>query len=150
MRATLLLTALVGCSEYGLSKPDDVPGTAVEPDTAGSSGTGDTTGSGDSGSTDTSARPDQGTEGDADADADADTDADTDVDTDTGFPEDLCDKASRTTGYLDHFQTSGDGKVLFCHREGGPNYVEIDTDVSACLSHLDHDLDVFPTTGCDS
>ena len=137
----VLSLLLAACSEYDLGVPKDgkgpVDGTGTTGPTPTTSDTTDT----DDGATCT----DTVTDGDADADADADTD------TDTGGYEDACEDAgSRTAGYLDAYQTAGDGKVVFCHQVGGPNWVEIDTDISACLPHLDHELDVFPTTGCDS
>jgi hypothetical protein len=99
---------------------------------------------------------DADTDADADADADADTDTDTDTDTvpwiDTGLTDqEICEEAARIAGYLDPYQTPGDGKVLYCHSGGGPNYTFVDSDISSCLTHLsNHASDVFPTTGCDS
>ena len=99
---------------------------------------------------------------DADADADGDTDTDTDADTDTGtFPdldtgltgEEICALAYAypTANYLDPLQTPYDNKVLYCHNGGGSNWTFVDSDISACMPHLqNHSGDIFPTTGCDS
>jgi len=63
---------------------------------------------------------------------------------------DLCDWALHVAGFLDAYNTPGDGKVIYCHQSGGPNYVMQDTSVSSCLTHIAHAGDVFPTTICDS
>ena len=70
---------------------------------------------------------------------------------DTGWDDDdVCDQALALDDYLDTFQESGDGKVVYCHRGGGENWTLVESDISACLPHLNHRGDVFPTTGCDS
>ena len=86
---------------------------------------------------------------DPESDAPGDSDTDT-APTDTGLTgEEICERAARVFGYLDRFQTPGDGRVFFCHFTGsGWHYLE--TDISACLSHAQQHSDTFPTTGCDS
>jgi len=147
MRALPLLL-LAACFEYGFGKPEDGSGTFPGSD-AGSPGA-DTTADNDGGDTstggDTTPGGDDSTGGGGD-DTATTTPGD---DTGPGGGEPDCEEAKRTTGYLDGFQRPGDGKVVFCHRQGGPNYVIINTDIDACLPHLDHDQDVFPTSGCDS
>lgn len=72
---------------------------------------------------------------------------------DTGDPEDIedtCALAENLTGYLDRYQTAGDGRVLYCHGTGNGRFVLVDSDISSCFSHLNHRHDVFPSTGCDS
>jgi hypothetical protein len=62
----------------------------------------------------------------------------------------ICDLAQNITSYLDDYQTPGDGRVLYCHSGSGHSYNLVDSDVDACSAHLDHDWDVFPSTGCDT
>jgi hypothetical protein len=71
---------------------------------------------------------------------------------DTGLAEedDACLPGMALTGYLDDLQTAADGAVSFCHSGSGGPYHIVDTSVAACLPHLSHPYDVFPTTGCDS
>lgn len=71
------------------------------------------------------------------------------IDTGLTGPE-ICETAANLVGYLDGYQTAGDGKVLFCHSQNGNKWVYIESDISACLPHLGHAYDIFPTTGCDS
>jgi hypothetical protein len=61
-----------------------------------------------------------------------------------------CARASRIPGYLDRFQTPGDGKVVFCHRTSAGSWTRIDTSTSACIHHAGHLLDLFPRTLCDN
>jgi hypothetical protein len=171
------LGVVVGCSDYAFSKKDDVEGVGetaedpsteegssgnsggegddVTPDTEGSDGvpgeetggeTGDETGSETGGQQGgpTPDAPDLGWTpgGETAGDAPPDTAGEPD--------EDACTKAERVDGYLDHFQTPGDSRVYYCHRGGGPHYVMLETDISACLPHIDHENDVFPSTLCDS
>lgn len=71
--------------------------------------------------------------------------------TPTDIPEeDICEKAAALTITLDPFQTPSDGRVYYCHSGSGNSYNYIETDISSCLPHLNHDYDIFPTTGCDS
>jgi hypothetical protein len=175
-RSLLLAALLAGCSDYSFKSPTDGgsggadTGDAVETDTAATdsgndSGSGEDevpdTGAPDTGTPDTgtpdTAPPDTGTPDTGPPDTATPDTGRPDIDLpDTDFPDqpgeddDLCSKAARTAGYLDSFQTPGDGKVLYCHRGGGPHYVLVDTDISACLPHLDHVNDVFPSTLCDS
>jgi hypothetical protein len=91
---------------------------------------------------------------DADADTDGDTDGDTDADADTDtdvpeIPDDACEQAVELDGYLDQFEVPGDGRVFYCH-SGSGNYVQIESNISSCLPHLNHSHDVFPTTLCGS
>lgn len=70
---------------------------------------------------------------------------------DTGLTdEQICTYAASLAGYLDRYQTAGDGHVLYCHSSGGSNWTFVDSNISSCLPHLNHAYDVFPTTGCDS
>jgi hypothetical protein len=151
-----LLALLVGCSEYTLDAKDGDPGapddtgSAAVADSGGTRG-GDTAAEGGSTLPGDTASPDSGAPGSGPPDTSV---PDTGL-PDTGFPDtgggdDLCSLAARTAGYLDAFQVPGDGQVLFCHRESGPHFVEINTNISACIPHLDHTHDVFPTTLCDS
>jgi hypothetical protein len=69
---------------------------------------------------------------------------------DTATIEEICELAANLTGYLDRFQTAGDGRVLYCHSGSGDGYNLVDSDIDSCSAHLDHRYDVFPSTGCDS
>lgn len=61
-----------------------------------------------------------------------------------------CVVASNIADHLDPFQVPGDGRVRYCHRTSPGNWVMIETDISSCVPHIHHDLDIFPTTICDS
>ena len=161
---SLLLALLLACSDYELKAPPEdgtggggetgsTPATDTATTDSGSdSGRGEDevpdTGAPDTGTPDTGT-PDTGTPDTAPDRPDIDI-PDTDFPEKPGDEDDLCSKAARTAGYLDKFQTAGDGKVLYCHRGGGPHYVLVDSDISSCLPHLDHENDVFPSTLCDS
>lgn len=70
---------------------------------------------------------------------------------DTGLTGDeICELAAALVIELDPYQTPDDGRVVYCHAGGGSNLHYIETDISACIPHLNHPGDVFPTTGCDS
>jgi hypothetical protein len=62
----------------------------------------------------------------------------------------ICEKAAALTITLDPYQTPDDGRVVYCHSGSGGGYNYIESDISSCLPHLNHDYDVFPTTGCDN
>jgi hypothetical protein len=64
--------------------------------------------------------------------------------------QDLCNDAATLVGYLDQFQTPGDDRVLYCHSGAGGSWNFVESNISSCLPHLNHNFDVFPTTGCDS
>lgn len=64
--------------------------------------------------------------------------------------DEICELAAALALTLDPYQTPGDGRVVYCHSGSGSSYNYIETDISSCLPHLNHDHDVFPTTGCDS
>lgn len=68
---------------------------------------------------------------------------------DTELIDDWCVLASEIDGFLDPYQVPYDGRVFYCH-SGSGNLVLLETDIDACFAHLDHALDVFPTTLCDS
>ncbi len=79
------------------------------------------------------------------------SDTDTAGDTDPGtISESDCVKASRVPGWLDQFQTPGDGKVIFCHRNAPGKWSVIDTRIRSCIPHAGHLRDIFPSTLCDS
>ncbi|MCA9493359.1 MAG: hypothetical protein KC621_25685, partial [Myxococcales bacterium] len=63
--------------------------------------------------------------------------------------QELCERAAGLAGYLDQWQTAGDGRVYYCHSSSG-NYTFVESDISSCLPHLNHNFDVFPSTGCDT
>jgi hypothetical protein len=70
---------------------------------------------------------------------------------DTGLTDDeICDRAASLAGYLDAWQTAGDGRVYYCHSSSGTNWVFVESDISSCIPHLNHNYAVFPTTGCDT
>jgi hypothetical protein len=81
-------------------------------------------------------------------------DNDCDGDTDDSDPDcagqTICTTAANQLGYLDQFQIPDDGKVSFCHSEDGLIYDFINTSNSACLPHVTHTFDLFPTTQCDN
>ena len=53
-------------------------------------------------------------------------------------------------GWLDAFQTPGNGLVLFCHWDPATNaYLTLNVATATCLTHIGHSLDLFPTTLCD-
>ena len=62
----------------------------------------------------------------------------------------ICQHAADIDGYLDAFETAGDGKVLYCHSSSGKNYVLVESDIDSCLTHMGHKYDIFPTTLCGS
>jgi hypothetical protein len=64
--------------------------------------------------------------------------------------EEICEKAAALTITLDPYQVPEDGRVVYCHSGSGNGYNYIESDISSCLPHLNHDFDVFPTTGCDN
>lgn len=149
-----LVTLLIGCSEYRFAEaPDhgDLGADGTDLDADGSSDTtegvdtsvpaNDETYEGDDSGVDTNTM-DTGT--------DDDSGTDTALHTDTGeIPEDVCDIAVQIAGWLDQYQVAGDGRVFYCH-SGSGNYTLIEADISACIPHLRHEWDVFPTTLCDS
>ena len=49
---------------------------------------------------------------------------------------DTCDFADHIDGYLDQFQTPGDGKVWFCHSLNGNSFNLIETSNAACIPHI--------------
>jgi len=159
LSSRILLIALVApllwasCSEYKVNPRNEVL-----------NGTAETQGDDDDATSTTTT--DSGWQWDPNGDDDDDTvpgddDDDTTSDTDTtpggtGSTTwdtgnwDLCDWALHVAGFLDAYNTPGDGKVIYCHQSGGPNYVMQDTSVSSCLTHIAHAGDVFPTSICDS
>ncbi len=153
--------ATLGCgSESGFKQDSNAaPPTETTDDTTGNGGSTEDGGAGDP-QDDTAVVP--GGDADADVDADSDADSDVDVDTDadpseppaqpdTGLTDDeICESADALAGYLDPWQTAGDGRVYYCHSSSGSNWVFIESDISSCLPHLNHGFDIFPTTGCDS
>jgi hypothetical protein len=58
--------------------------------------------------------------------------------------------AASLAGYLDPWQTPLDGRVYYCHSSSGSNWNFVESDISSCLPHINHNYDVFPTTGCDT
>lgn len=171
MRFVILCAMLGGCVEYKFSSLED-PGTGLGEDATDDEGPGGGTvvrseddseivpdgafpdgpstdedgdgsgdGSGDDGSGDDGSGGDTGVTGDGSG-----------GDTGTGgeIPDDACVIAAEIDGYLDGFQTEGDGRVLYCHSGSAKSYVFVDSDIDSCLAHLDHRGDVFPTTLCDS
>ena len=65
--------------------------------------------------------------------------------------EDVCSGVNPLDLSLDIMQVPGDGRVLYCHGGGGGgHWTLVESDISSCLPHLQHEGDVFPTTGCDS
>lgn len=154
--AVALVAAALGpaaCSEYDLAGKPDLPDDAQYD--AGGDDPGVDTGASDDGGGDPerafpgrepSETPIEGWPGDDTGGGGGDTGTPWDGED----ADDFCDKASRVTGYLDTFQVPDDGRVVFCHRQGGPHFTAIDTSISACMPHLDHTYDVFPSTLCDS
>jgi hypothetical protein len=143
-RLPLLWLVLAGCGNENKLDDDLDPG-ATTADT----------------DTDTTTGPAPDTDADTDSDSDTDTDTDADSDgpptggTDTGTWTDTgswgaCEWAAHVAGYLDQFQTPGDGLVWYCHNDGGPDTVFQESNVDSCLTHIAHSGDIFPTTICDS
>ncbi len=142
----LALLVLLGCSDYTLTKSyDDAgpaasdTGTPVADDGGGSPFDGGDHGQDglpDSGAPDTDTPPDTGPA----------------PDTDTNVPDtvDSCETAVNITEWLDRFEVPGDGRVQYCHSQTGRRWVRIETDIDACLPHLAHAYDVFPSTLCGS
>jgi hypothetical protein len=66
----------------------------------------------------------------------------------------VCDWASQIAGFLDQYNVAYDGKVVFCHATSGTgaslSYTLNDVSNNACLTHIGHLDDVFPTSICDS
>ena len=162
MRIWLATAVLaIGCSEYGIGKGDEGPD-LVEADTdtdvdadADADMDADTDADADM-DADTDADADADADADTDTDADADADADTDSDTDTDAlhtgdltEEEICQNAALVAGFLDAYQTPNDGQVTYCHGTGG-GYNYLNTSISACETHANHNNDIFPTTLCDS
>ncbi len=155
-RLTLCLAFVVGsCSEYKVANPNKVP-----------NGTETSQGDDDDFTTSTT---DTGWQWTPTGDDDDDTvpgDDDDDFTTGTGITTtggsgttpgtwdtgdwDLCEWAEHIAGFLDAYNIDGDGKVVYCHQSGGPNYIMQDTSTAACLTHIAHLGDIFPTTICDS
>jgi hypothetical protein len=170
VRFAILCALLGGCVEYKFS-PLDEPGAGLDGDITDDEGSDDgivVRGGDDSEFPTDAVYPDDGTpDGDGDdgsSGGDGGTGGgdgsggDTGVtgeeggDSGTGgeIPDDACVLASEIDGYLDAFQTAGDGRVLYCHSGSGKSFVFVDSDIDSCLAHLDHRGDVFPTTLCDS
>ena len=158
--ATLVLVLCWACNsdsklQQGLHPPDVTNTTATTP--GGGNPSESTTGEGSTPSGNTGDDDDNGTgtgggggDGGGGDGGGGDT-ASTATTSDTGLTDDeFCQKAATLSGFLDGFQTPDDGKVVFCHSGSGSHYSKNDTDISACLPHLNHTNDVFPTTGCDS
>jgi hypothetical protein len=175
VRFIVLCAILCGCSEYKLSSI--APRQTGSGDMAGDGGDldvdvvlwngenprvpsarqptdGTPTGDGDGGDGDTGEHLDGDTGGSSGGDGGTDlgdTGTSSTGDSGTGeIPDDVCELAAATSGYLDAFETPGDGRVLYCHSGSGKSYVFVDSDIDSCLAHLDHRGDVFPTTLCDS
>ena len=154
--AWMIVWLLAGCSDYGFGKDPnrhDPTDTDVDTDHADTGesrpDTADTFDSAidETGDTDTDADSDS----DTDADTDADSDSDTDIDTGSLYiPQDACEYAVQIDGYLDQFETAGDGRVLYCHSGSGHNYNLVESSVDSCIPHLAHIFDIFPTTLCGS
>ena len=161
IHAALCLMFFVGsCSEYQVAHGNKGPN-ATKANTTGGDGTTPTT---DSGWVWTTGDDDDDVVGDDDDDTGTTSQGDDDDDFTTGTGTvptidtgtwdtggwDVCDWALHVAGFLDAYNTPGDGKVVYCHQSGGPNYVMNDTSNAACLTHIAHLGDVFPTTICDS
>jgi len=163
IRTSCALLLIASCSEYKVS---DGPNGPRGTDTTSNKGDDDdndtTTDSGWQWTPEGDDDDDDDTTNQGDDDDDTvpgDDDDDDDDDTTPGLPDtgtwdtgnwDLCNWAEHVAGYLDAYNTPNDDKVVYCHKSGGPNYVMQDTSVSACLTHIDHLGDIFPTTICDS
>jgi hypothetical protein len=66
--------------------------------------------------------------------------------------DEVCDLAAATglATALDPYQIPGDGRVVYCHSSAGNSYNYVESDISSCLPHINHNFDIFPSTGCDS
>lgn len=125
-----------GCVDYQFAAVKDRSG--LEGDTGGLAGTdGDVT-------------VDSGGSGDGSLPNTSFGDGDTGEPDDPEDIEDTCALAENLTGYLDRYQSPGDGRVLYCHGTGNGGFVLVDSDIRSCFPHLNHRHDVFPSTGCDS
>jgi hypothetical protein len=148
MRYAALCLFVVACGSENKVDNDLDPGRTQEP------------------ADETTSVPTDGQDGDPQDPGDVPEDPDTDEpDTDdpgTGDPgtpdepdpnlteDEICEKAAALTITLDPYQTPEDGRVVYCHSGSGGGYNYIESDISSCLPHLNHEYDVFPTSGCDN
>jgi hypothetical protein len=140
-----VLIATAACGSENKVEEDLDPNLTTQDDNNTTPGDDDDTAPGDDSPPDTDTTPGGGDDDDDNGSETGTPGTDTDL-----TEEEICEAAAALTITLDPYQTPDDGKVIYCHSSSGGSYNYIDSNISSCLPHLNHNYDVFPTSGCDT